>query len=676
MKKPTQKQGFSSKITPPLRKKTTKNKTNPAKEHHPSARQIGWLAALLSKLGLGNKKPSATKIDPKTSYERYKWIWLIIVIAFVALFGRAFQLQILWSSALVAKGDEFITSKKELPVYRGMITDTFGVPLAANAPLTTVIFNPRMYAEKYYSLQKTIKTSKKQSDIEKAQKQLQEMDLNKLAAVANFSVEKLKRAVAIDPSVDVTDKEAVKQALPKGHGSRRLPILTRVPPEVAKPVTDLDFQAVSEEGLFQRYYLQAEPNAPLLGYMVRDAKDDKKFKLIGAAGIERQYEKELAGEAGSALVLQDTKQSAIKEIKEIKPAVEGQDIHLTIDSRLQYVLYKELEQVGREQSARFSAGIVVDVLTGDVLALGSWPSFNSNDLSERTGQSERNRVLMDTFEPGSVMKPFTVAAALESGKYSVNSLIDTSPGSMSLAGYTIRDSANYGSITLAKLIQKSSNVASAKIALNLPVNAISEMQRRFGFGQKTALQFYGEKAGFVRDPEGVNAPSRATLSYGYGQNVTLAQVAQAYAALANHGEFRPLRLVKNQAPLPSKQVIDAKHAEAIVQMMELVTEQGGTAQAAAINGYRVAGKTGTSRRAKNGGYHTDQYRTIFAGIAPASSPRFVSVILVEDPRRQFYGGVVAAPVFHDVMKEALRLYNVPFDKPLKAEQSASVVLEH
>lgn len=214
----------------------------------------------------------------------------------------------------------------------------------------------------------------------------------------------------------------------------------------------LDFVGISEEKFFQRYYLQAEPYAQILGYMAQSS-DEKNGGYVGRAGIEAKYEKQLAGERGQVLILKDARQSAIKEIKEIKPTVKGQDIHLTIDSRLQYVLYKELEQVGRTQSARSSSGIVVDILTGDVLALGSWPSFNSNNLSERTGANERNRPVLDTFEPGSVMKPFTVAAALESGKYSTSSLINTSPGSLYVGGYTIRDSGNYGAITLAKLIQ-------------------------------------------------------------------------------------------------------------------------------------------------------------------------------------------------------------------------------
>ena len=662
MKKPDQKQGASSKVTPPLRKKTTKNKANPVQNYQEGSSRFG---SLFGGSGKKRRQKAATMLGGLQDVGRYKFAWAIVAVCFAILFARAFYLQDINSSFLIEQGEKFITSKRSVPVYRGMITDTTGAPLAANAPLSTVVFSPYDYAVEYYRLDKIIKTSQNAKTIAKASEDLKQMDLVKLAATANFPLEKLQNAVAIKHDLDLSNEEAVNAALPKGAGSRRLIILPKAPPEIVEPLMALDFVGISEEKFFQRYYLQAEPYAQILGYMAQFS-DEKNGGYVGRAGIEAKYEKQLAGERGQVLILKDARQSAIKEIKEIKPTVEGQDIHLTIDSRLQYVLYKELEQVGRTQSARSSSGIVVDVLTGDVLALGSWPSFNSNNLSERTGANERNRPVLDTFEPGSVMKPFTVAAALESGKYSTSSLINTSPGSLYVGGYTIRDSGNYGAITLAKLIQKSSNVASAKIAFSLPANAISDMQRRFGFGQKTALNFPAEASGGVSDPSEKEYSRRATLSYGYGQTVTLAQVAQAYAALANNGMLRPLRLVKeDELPEPT-QVIEPKNAQAIVKMMELVTEQGGTARAAAINGYRVAGKTGTSRRTNpNGGYYTDQHRTTFAGIAPASNPRFAIAILVEDPRRQFYAGQVSAPVFHNVMKEALRLYNVPFDKPLQ-----------
>lgn len=665
MKKTNQKQGASSKVTPPLRKKPTQNKANPAK-HHQEEQKRNFGSWLLDKMGLAKRRRQVTMLGGMHDVGRYRAVWVVMAMSFLLLFARAFYLQVINSPFLIEKGDQLITAKRAMPVYRGMITDTAGAPLAANAPLSTVVFSPYDYALKYYDLDKIIKTSPDQKKRDEALKQLKEMDLVKLSGMANFPLDKLQKAVAIDTAVDVTDESAVNAVLPKGAGSRRIILLSKAPPELVEPLMQLKFAGVSEEKFFQRYYLQAEPNAQILGYMAQ-SNDEKNGGYVGRAGIEAKYEKQLAGEKGQVLILKDAHRSVIKELKEIKPQVAGQDIQLTIDSRLQYVLYKELEQVGRVQSARSSSGIVVDVLTGDVLALGSWPSFNSNNLAERTGANERNRPVLDTFEPGSIMKPFTVAAALESGKYSVNSLIDTAPGSMYVGGYTIRDSSNYGSITLAKLIQKSSNVASAKIALSLGANDIADIQRRFGFGKKTALNFPAEASGSVKNPNGEkDTTRRATLSYGYGQSVTLAQVAQAYAGLANYGQMHPLRLVKSEESAEPTKVIEARHAEAIVKMMELVTEQGGTARAAAINGYRVAGKTGTSRRAKpEGGYYTDQYRTTFAGIAPASNPRFVVAILVEDPRRQHYGGVVAAPVFHNVMKEALRLYNVPFDKPLQ-----------
>ena len=285
-----------------------------------------------------------------------------------------------------------------------------------------------------------------------------------------------------------------------------------------------------------------------------------------------------------------------------------------------------------------------------------------------TGANQRNRALLDVFEPGSVMKPFTVAAALDSGKYTANSLINTNPGSIRVQGYTIRDHNNLGTINLATLLQKSSNVASTKIALSLPPDGITNMQHKFGFGSKTPLQFPGEGSGLVSTPKEKEYSRRATVSYGYGLQVTLAQVAQAYAALAAGGVMHPLTLIKTDKAPPSKRIMAREQAMSIVQMMEAVTEQGGTAKAAAIDGYRVAGKTGTSRRINpDGGYYTDQYRNVFAGMAPASNPRLVSVILVEDPRAVYYAGLTAAPVFHNVMKEALRLYNVPLDKPLKTE---------
>ena len=599
---------------------------------------------------------------------RFKIMWGFAAIFLVVLIGRAMYLQIFNAQKFIDKGNEIITSERTQHSYRGMITDRNLQPLAVSAPLASVSFSPYDYAQAYYELQKRIQ---KNADDPEAQarllKKLKEMDLAQLASVSGMSLERLQQSVAIDKSVDATNEEAVKAAMPKGAGSHYLPLLNKVTPEIADAVMALNFPGVYENQEFRRYYPQPQPNAQLLGFIGHNA-NDPNSGYEGRAGIERQFEKQLAGQDGKVRVLKDRYQNSIEELEQIKPVVPGQDVALSIDSRLQYLLYKELERVGRVQEARWSTGMVVDVHTGEVLALSTWPSFNNNNLNEMTGNNQRNRAVLDVFEPGSVMKPFTVATALKSGKYTENSLINTSPGSIRVKGYTIRDHNNLGSITMATLIQKSSNVASTKIALSLPPDAITNMQKNFGFGQKTALQFPGEQPGIIPTPKENETSRRATVSYGYGLQVTLAQIAQAYAALGSGGVMHPLTLVKQDQKPAGKRVLDEKDAMAVVKMMETVTQPGGTATAAAIDGYRIAGKTGTSRRVNpKGGYYTDQYRTVFAGIAPASNPRLVTVILVEDPRQTYYAGIVAAPVFKNVMQEALRLYNVPLDKPLKAE---------
>lgn len=613
------------------------------------------------------KIKGATERGGRNDAWRFYVIWAIMLVGAAVLIGRAYFIQIVNTDFYLNKAKQFITSERSLPAMRGIINDTNGVPLAVSAPLATVIFSPYDYAKNYYQLQKKLYDSQKgKTSLAKEQmratlqEKLAQMDLAHLAEATGYPLESLQQAVGIQ-SLNFDDPNAIDNALPSGAGSKRLVLMDRVSPERADKVKQLRFAGVNTSTSLQRFYLQAEPNAQVLGYMANSSRDDG-YK--GRAGIEKQYDEALSGQDGRMLILKNADQAAIKYLQTLKKEVPAQDIDLTLDARLQYVLYKELEQVGRGQSARWASGIVVEIATGNVLAMGSWPSFNSNDLTQRVGANERNRVVLDVFEPGSVMKPFTVAAALQSHRYNTNSLIETN-GSIRVGGSTIRDSGNYGAITLAKLIQKSSNVASTKIALSLPADAIAKIQQDFGFGQKTALNFPAEASGRVDIPKDYELARRATLSYGYGQEVTLAQIAQAYATLGAGGVLHPLRLIKSAPKQDGITVIDKAYADDIVAMMELVTMQGGTAKQAAIDGYRVAGKTGTSRRSSPlGGYAKGEYRAIFAGVAPASNPKFAVAILVEDPRQQFYGGAVAAPVFSRVMREALRLYNVPFDKPL------------
>lgn len=656
---------------------------------------------------------------------RFKIVWVLMVLGIVALIGRAFVIQVLNKDFYQEQGNKLITTTRTEPSYRGIITDRNGMPLAVSAPLVSLTFSPHDYANEYYQLKaQQLKYKNTPKELIKVNKRLADMNLNRLASVAGVDVNALKTAVKINDNVDVADPQAIKDALPTGAGSHFFALMDRVTPEVAKPVMDLDFAGVNAKTLYQRYYPQAQPNAQLLGFMANSQQDGEE-KYQGRAGVERQFDEILSGKDGKVLMMKDAKNHGLKEIKQLVDEVPGKDVQLTIDSRLQYILYKELENVGRVQQARWATGIIVDVATGEVLALSNWPSYNPNDLNSITNENQRNHALIDVFEPGSVMKPFTVATALKSGQYNVNSVINTSPGTLNVKGYTIRDHGNLGTISFRTLLQKSSNVGSAKIALSLPPNVLSDTQKAFGFGKKTALNFPSEANGNIPTPKEGEISRRATVAYGYGLEVTLAQLAQGYATLGAGGVMHPLTLVKNiqdnavnqsaivgnnsiennsigtntqstnnaqstpnatanstttstvkpsvgvpyKAPAPI-QVMKQKDALAIVNMMQSVTEPGGTATQAAIDGYRVAGKTGTAHRTNpNGGYYEDQYRTSFVGIAPASTPRLVVAIMVEDPKLQRFGGLVAAPVFKNVMREALRLYNVPFDKPLSGKEA-------
>jgi cell division protein FtsI (penicillin-binding protein 3) len=311
------------------------------------------------------------------------------------------------------------------------------------------------------------------------------------------------------------------------------------------------------------------------------------------------------------------------------------------------------------------------VKTGEILAMTSWPSYNPNDKKGLSNKDAmRNRGAVDSFEPGSTMKPLTVAMALESGKFTTNTVINTNPGSMRVGNHTIRDTHNYGALTLGGIIQKSSNVGVAKIALSLPYSTLPTFYKRVGFGERSAVKFPGESAGLILPKNKWNVSEVATMAYGYSLNATVLQLADAYAMIANKGQKVPLSLYKLDGDPKSEQMIDSKIAEQVLLMMEAVTLPGGTARQADIPGYRVAGKTGTAHklRADRKGYSQTDYRALFAGIAPVSNPRLAMVVVVENPKGQYYGGLVAAPVFARVMQESLRLMNVPLDKPLDAPQ--------
>lgn len=643
----------------------TKPNTNSHTSHAQSS-VIDKIAGVLR--WLSGAKNGALSLGGKEDTHRIVVVVLFMLVSSFVVIWRAYHVQVANKQYYLDEGERFFTGSRTISVSRGMITDRFGTPLAANAPFVDVTFSPYDYAKRYYHVKKKLLNTKNAKEKQRLQEDLAKMDLARLSKASGVSLEVLKKATALDETVDVNDAKAVEAVLPttnsKGQAVpyRWLPLMTKATPEQANPVDELNFVGVDSIMHHHRFYLQGEAMSQIVGYM-GTTKDNPTYR--GRTGIEAQYEQLLAGSAGKVRVLEDSSRSSLKQLKEEIPAIEGQDIALTIDARLQYILYKELEALGRNQSAMWTSGIITDIHTGEVLAMGAWPSFNNNNLSETLGVSSRNRPVVDAFESGSVMKVFTVAAALESGKYNKHTLVDTTPGVFRVGGIPISDSKNYGKITLGTIIQKSSNVGTAKIALSLPRDAILNMQTKFGFGQKTALNFPAEHTGKLVSPEG-DEGKRATMAYGYGQNVTLAQLAQAYGVFGTKGQMHPLKLVKD-APTPQAiPVVSPKTAQAVLEMMELVTMKGGTAEQANIEGYRLAGKTGTARRfdmvAKK--YSRESHRNLFAGLAPASNPKFAIVILAEDPQKGNIAGKTVAPVFAKVAEETLRLYNVPYDKPL------------
>ena len=415
---------------------------------------------------------------------------------------------------------------------------------------------------------------------------------------------------------------------------------------------------------YQRFYPQAQPNAQLIG--LTNSRDQ------GIEGLELVWDKRLAGHDGKMQVMRDRRGNRIQEVELIEPDVQGEDITLSIDSRLQYIMYRELAAAGITNNARSATAVAIDVNTGEVLAMASWPSFNPNDSASGLTNKDamRNRAAIDMFEPGSTVKPLTVAAALESGKFHKHSIIETT-GSMRIGNSTIRDSRNLGNIDLETLIVKSSNVASAKIAQALPKETMPNFYRRFGFAARTDLRFPGESAGMIMPESRWGVTEIATMSYGYGLGTTAVQLAQAYAVLGAGGMMYPLTLEKRTEPVEGKRVLDETIARDVLLMMEGVTKPGGTARQAAIAGYRVAGKTGTARKLRSDGkgYSRSEYRALFVGVAPVSDPRIALAVVVENPVGQYYGGLVAAPIFAKVMQESLRLMNVPLDQPLEVKDS-------
>lgn len=591
------------------------------------------------------KKKQSISEKPSIAVDMWRFylMWGVVLLCFVVLVARAFYVQVINKDFLQNKANAKILRTEKLKAMRGVISDRNGIPLAISTPIMKVVIDPQYYYETKETFEKVTEELKKSPDSRKLKNQLPKENLN---------LDELADAVGVD-------REDLKKRVKERARSRYLVLKKEVPPPQADLLVKRNFAGVYAEKSYKRYYPQPQPNAQIIGLTNTEG--------TGIEGLEMQLNKRLAGVDGEQKIARDKHGNRVKTPEVIKEVDAGENITLSIDSRLQYIMYRELTAVGVASNARSATAIAVDVKTGEILAMTSWPSYNPNDKNSLSNKDAmRNRGAVDSFEPGSTMKPLTVAMALESGKYTKNSVVNTTPGSMRVGNHTIRDTHNYGALTLGGIIQKSSNVGVAKIALSLPYPTLPTFYKRLGFGQRSAVKFPGESPGLILPPSKWNVSEVATMSYGYGLNATVLQLVDAYAMLANKGKKMPLSLYKLDSEPKGEQMIDPKIADDVLLMMETATLPGGTATRAAIPGYRVAGKTGTAHKLRpdRKGYSTSEYRALFAGVAPVSDPRLAMVMVVENPKGSYYGGTVSAPVFAKVMQESLRLLNVPLDKPL------------
>lgn len=538
--------------------------------------------------------------------------WLVLALFAVGalvLVGRAVDLQIKHKQFLQGHGDARALRVVDIPAHRGKIVDRHGEPLAISTPVESIWTVPRQL--------------------------LSASGRDELARLLGYTPQSLD--------------DLLSQRL-----DRQFVYLERhaAPEQVAK-VKALDLPGVYLQPEYRRYYPTGEVTAHLIGFTNIDD--------VGQEGLELAYNDWLKGTPGAKRVLRDRLGRTVANLDLIRAADPGKSLTLSIDRRLQYLAYLELKSAVKHHHARGGSIVLLDVKTGEVLALANQPSYNPNNRADLDSGALRNRALTDVYEPGSTMKPFTIAAALESNLFEVQQELNTAPGYIRVGGHTIHDHRNYGVLDLPGILKKSSNVGASMIALELQSKRLWEMFNAIGFGQLTGSGFPGEASGHLSLPGGWSDLELVTASFGYGLSVTSLQLARAYAMFGAGGILRPVSLLRLDEPVPGERVLPEKVANQVIKMLEGVVTVEGTGGRATVKGYRVAGKTGTVHKATAGGYAEHRYLSIFAGLAPASRPRLALVVMINEPQGDYYGGLVAAPVFSKVMADALRLLNLPPD---------------
>ena len=543
----------------------------------------------------------------------------LMLSGFVVLAGRSAQLQLVDQAFLQQQGDARHLRVVQVPAHRGMIVDRNGEPLAISTPVQSVWVNPQELVAS-------------------------PSELSQVARLLELDVDKLQRLIG-----QRKDREFVY-------------LRRHIAPDRAQQVMTLGVRGIYLQREYRRYYPAGEVAGHLIGFTNVDDR--------GQEGLELAYDDWLTGEPGAKRVIKDGQRQIVEDVENIRSARPGQALSISIDRRIQYLAYRELKAAVSEHHARSGSVVVLDSRSGEVLALVNQPSFNPNNRKRLKPDRLRNRAVTDVFEPGSTMKPFIIAAALQAGKYRAGTQINTSPGLFQVGVHTIRDMHDYGVLDMTGVIRKSSNVAVSKIALSLEPETLWGYLSEAGFGVSTASGFPGEADGHLASYHRWRDIERATLAYGYGLSVTAMQLAQAYSVFANDGYRVPVTLLRREEQPEHEVVYSPEVARSVRHMMESVVLEGGTALKAAVPGYRVAGKTGTVHKSISGGYADDRYISVFSGMAPASDPSLVIVVVINEPRNgEHFGGLVAGPVFSRVMAGALRLLNVtPDDVPLLQTQ--------
>jgi cell division protein FtsI (penicillin-binding protein 3) len=567
---------------------------------------------------------SSPLLASRTPVWRSKLVVAAIALAFVGLAARAAYIQVFANDFFQRQGEVRFARTLELPANRGRILDRNGLILASSVPSPSIWAIPE--------------------DVDADKQQLQ-----RLAKLLEMPVADLTKKLNDEDKTFVWVKRQVDDG-------------------VARQVAALNIKGIYQRKEYKREYPEGESAVHVVGFTNVEDK--------GQEGVELTFNKDLSGRAGSRRVIKDRMGRVVEDVGDQIPPVAGHDLQLSIDSKVQFFAYQKLRDAVLDNKAKAGSVVVLDVLTGEVLALANYPSYSPAKRTNLTGAQLRNRALTDTFEPGSTMKPFVIALALEKGLVKPDTVIQTAPGKITIGGSTITDAHPHGPLTVNEVIQKSSNVGTVKMAMQTQPHEMWEMFSQVGFGQKPQVPFPGVVSGRLRAYKTWRPIEQATMSYGYGLSASLFQLARAYSVFARDGELAPVTLLKSSQPASGVRVMDARHAHDVLNMLHMVTQSGGTGPKAQTMGYSVGGKTGTAHKQEGKGYADKKYRGFFVGVAPIDSPRIVVAVMIDEPSNgKYFGGDVAAPVFSETVQQTLRMMGVQPDMAVRPQIVAQAVEE-